>query len=136
MVAQKLDVEVLVVGAGPTGLVMACELARRGIRIKIIDKSDAPSSRSRALVVHARSLELFQKMGIAEQFLEAGQKVRGVNMFVNGRKRASFEFSNMGELDTPYPFLLMVSQVQTEQILEAHLKTLGVTVERNIELEG
>jgi len=70
------DCQVLVVGAGPTGLVLACELLARGIRARIIDKGDGVVLQTRALALHARSLEVFDMMGLAERFVEHGQVVR------------------------------------------------------------
>jgi 2-polyprenyl-6-methoxyphenol hydroxylase-like FAD-dependent oxidoreductase len=128
------EVDVLVVGAGPTGLTMAAQLAARGIGCRIVDKAPVRSDRSRALVVHARSLELMQKMGIADELVDRGRRAIKVTPFVNGRRAVDVEFGDIGVDDTPYPFLLFVSQAETERALEAHLESLGVKVERRVEL--
>jgi 2-polyprenyl-6-methoxyphenol hydroxylase-like FAD-dependent oxidoreductase len=130
------ELDVLVVGAGPTGLVMAAELTARGIRARIIDKSRARSDKSRALVVQARTMELFQKMGIADELQARGKGPLQGNLFIERRRVASLPISDIGADDTPYPNLLFVSQAETEGLLEAHLGRLGLSVERPVSLLG
>jgi 2-polyprenyl-6-methoxyphenol hydroxylase-like FAD-dependent oxidoreductase len=134
MTLKATEVDVLVVGAGPTGLVMAAELAVRGIGCRIVDETPVRSERSRALVVHARSLELLQKMGVADKLVARGRRTIKATPFVGRRPAANLEFGDIGVDDTPYPFLLFVSQAETERVLEDHLEGLGVKVERPIEL--
>ena len=128
--------DVLVIGAGPTGLVAAAELAATGVRVMLIDKYAAPSTRSRALVVQARTLEIFQKMGLADEFLAAGRPATSLELFVEGRRKATFEFHDIGVDDTPYPFILIISQAETETILRRYLARLGVEVMSERELVG
>src|SRR5687768_5066975 len=109
--ADMTNVDVLVVGAGPTGLTAACELARRGLRVRIIDEAAAPTKLSKACGVHARTLEIFDDMGIAEKAIEAGMKLGGVSVIAGGESVVS---ADLGELPTRYPFLLSISQVETE----------------------
>jgi 2-polyprenyl-6-methoxyphenol hydroxylase-like FAD-dependent oxidoreductase len=113
---------------------MAAELAARGIGCRIVDKAPVRSDRSRALVVHARSLELMQKMGIADELVDRGRRAIKVTPFVNGRQAVDVEFGDIGVDDTPYPFLLFVSQSETERALEGYLVSLGGKVERPVEL--
>src|SRR4051812_39641278 len=134
MQAQPDDLDVLVVGGGPTGLTMAAELARRGVRFRTIDKAPARSDKSRALVVHARSMELFQKMGIADELHALGQDTVSLSVFVERRRAADVQFSDIAVDDTPYPFLLFVSQAETERVLDARLARLGAKVERPVTL--
>jgi 2-polyprenyl-6-methoxyphenol hydroxylase-like FAD-dependent oxidoreductase len=90
--------DVLVVGAGPAGLTMAAELARHGARCRIIEATPAPAATSRAIVIHARTLELFAVMGIADRVVTAGQKIHALQMHADGR--AVFRLS-LDPLDTP-----------------------------------
>src|SRR5215207_1673706 len=131
---SKSETDVLVVGAGPTGLVMAAELAARGVSGRIIDSAPVRSERSRALVVQARSLELLQKMGVADELVARGRRTIKATPFVEGRSAANLEFGDIGVDDTPYPFLLFVSQAETERVLEKHLESLGAKVGRPVEL--
>src|SRR5918996_1597041 len=103
---SRSETDVLVVGAGPTGLVMPAELAARGVSGRIIDRAPVRSERSRALVVQARSLELLQKMGVADELVARGRRTIKATPFVEGRPAANLEFSDIGVDDTPYPFLL------------------------------
>lgn len=126
-----MALEVLVVGAGPTGLTLASELARRGVSFRVIDKALEPTLLSKAIGVQARTLEIFDDMGIAEEAIAAGLKLTGVAMFANGQPivKASFD-----ELDTNFPFLLSIPQSETERILASLLVRNGGELERGVEL--
>ena len=80
-----MDVEVLVVGAGPTGLMLANQLCRRGVRTRIIDRHSGPAQQSRAMAVQARTLEIYSQLGIADRALALGQQGSGANMWAQGR---------------------------------------------------
>jgi 2-polyprenyl-6-methoxyphenol hydroxylase-like FAD-dependent oxidoreductase len=125
------DVDVLVVGAGPTGLTAACELARRGLRVRIIDEAPAPTKISKAIAVHARTLEIFDDMGIAEKAIDAGLKLGGVSVLAAGETVVS---ADLAELPTRYPFLLSISQVATESVLLELLSSRELQVERETKL--
>ena len=125
--------DVLVVGAGPTGLTMACELARHGITPRIIDKAPAPSDKSKAFGIHARTLELFENMGIVDTVLGQGNICNGFDMYNHGKPLASVAFDS---LQTKYPFFLILAQSDTEKILNAHMESYGIKVEREKELVG
>ena len=128
------ETEVLIIGAGPTGLMMACQLALRGISFRIIDKTEDHTTQSRALVIHARSLEIFQQMGIAEEAMRQGKIAKAVNLIVNGKRYLRFELHNIGNNLTDFPFLLILEQSKTETILNNFLDRFNKNVERNIDL--
>jgi 2-polyprenyl-6-methoxyphenol hydroxylase-like FAD-dependent oxidoreductase len=125
------DVPILVVGAGPTGLAMACELARHGAPVRIIDELPGILPFCRATGIHARTLEVFQDLGIVDEFLAVGQPIRAVNEYANGVR---FRHTRFGVVDSPYPVTLSVEQHRTEAILEALLGRLGAKVERGTQL--
>src|SRR5688572_6134683 len=102
--------DVLIVGAGPTGLMTACQLARLGIKFRIIDKNKGPTTQSRALAIHAASMEIFCQVGIADNFIKLGKKVQAVNYFVKGKVEQRISLSEFGKGTTRFPFLLMLEQ--------------------------
>ncbi len=124
--------DVLVVGAGPVGLSAALGLAKSGIRVRIIDKLAVPTNQSRAAIVHARTAEHFQRLGIVEDFLAEGVKVHGVAIY--GPHEKLLARPSLDHLPTPFPFMIGLEQFKTEEILTKHLSQLGVTVERSVEL--
>ncbi|MEJ7734222.1 MAG: FAD-dependent monooxygenase [Polyangiaceae bacterium] len=132
------DEAVLVVGAGPTGLMMAAELARHGVRARLIDAAPEASTHSRAIAVQARTLEIFEHLGIAGEALASGRPIHGVNLYAvasepgaSGKRVVHVDFD---DLDSPYPFILSLPQSETERILTHHAARLGVTVERSVHL--
>lgn len=131
MTSSNNKVPVLITGAGPVGLTMACELARHGIACRIIDKNTARTDKSKALGVHARTLEVFENIGIVDKALAAGHEVHGAHAYLNKKPAFGFVFK---DLDSPYPFVLMLAQSETERILEEHLSSYGIKVERQVEL--
>ena len=127
------SIPVLIVGAGPTGLMLACELARARVRFRIVDKAPVPSPHSRALVLHARSLELLQKLDVDRELVRAGQKTIHAHIFVNQQHAADIEVGDTGIDDTPFPFVLFVSQAETERVLARALVESGTAIERGVE---
>ena len=126
--------QVLVVGAGPTGLMLALWLARRGVAVRIVDKSTGPGTTSRALVVHARTLEFYRQLGFADEALARGLKFRALNLWARGWQVARVELDDIGAGESPLPFLLILGQDRQEEILVEHLGQAGVAVERETEL--
>lgn len=125
--------DVLIVGAGPTGLTAAVELARRDIAVRIIETRTRPSSRSKALVVHARTLELFDLLGVADDLVAQGYTAPGIDF--SNRSDQPLRASMYG-LDTRFPFILILPQSETEAALERRLSFFGVRVERGRRLAG
>ena len=130
------DAEVLIAGAGPSGLVLAVWLTRLGVRVRIVDKLAAPETTSRAIGVQARTLEFYRQIGFADTLIAHGRKVPATNLWVDGRNMAHLPFTEMGGGICPFPFALVISQDVHEQLLEEHLAGLGVKVERRTEFAG
>ncbi len=129
--AKQSDVPVAIVGAGPTGVMLAIELARRGVAVRILDKEPSRSEESRAIGIHARTLEVLHQLGIVEEFLELGHRVTGFAVHTRARRSTRVRF---GALDSPYPFVLMLGQDQTQRILDQRLEQLGVAIERGVKV--
>jgi 2-polyprenyl-6-methoxyphenol hydroxylase-like FAD-dependent oxidoreductase len=132
--AQSTGKNVLIVGAGPTGLVLALWLTRLGIGVRIIDKTSEPGTTSRALGVHARTLEFYRQLGFADEVVAHGIKTAGINLWVKGIKAARVPLLQMGEGQTAFPFLLIYPQDEHEKMLIRKLEEAGVHVERSTEL--
>ncbi|MFM2372405.1 MAG: hypothetical protein RIS85_2127, partial [Pseudomonadota bacterium] len=129
-----MPVDVLIIGAGPTGLALALWLTRQNIGVRIIDKSAQPGESSRALAVHARTLELYRQLDLAEPTVAAGHPNLQMNLWVGGKRKARISFGDAGSGFTPYPFILVYPQDRHERLLIAKLEALGVRVERQTEL--
>ena len=97
------DTDVLIAGAGPTGLVLALWLQRLGVRVRIVDKVAEPGTTSRALVVHARILELYHQIGIAEAVAAQALRFMAINLWVRGKRRARVFLGDIGAGVSPYP---------------------------------
>lgn len=134
MNAGSNAVDVLIVGAGPVGLAMACELLRHGVTCRIVDKAAAPVQTSRALGVQARTLEVFEAMGVIDAALAAGTKARGVTFHRGDEDILYISLQHIREKESLYPFLLILPQSQTETILSQRVEELGGVVERSHEL--
>ncbi len=121
----------LIIGAGPVGLTMANELARHGVRCRIIDQAPAPSQTSKALGIFPRTLEVFETMGLADSFLRAGHRLRGLSIRHGGESLAAIDFDTVA---SPFPFALSLPQAETERLLLERLATFGIEVERDLSL--
>ena len=122
---------VIVIGAGPVGLVAGCELARRGVRVRVIDKLAQPTDQSRAIALHARSLDMLDRMGIVDEMISTGMKAIAMQMYAGHSELFRVP---LGDVDSAFPFTLNTAQTETERVLGEHLQSLGVTVERGVEL--
>jgi 2-polyprenyl-6-methoxyphenol hydroxylase-like FAD-dependent oxidoreductase len=122
--------DVLIVGAGPTGLVLAMWLAKMGVRIRIIDKTAEPGTTSRALVVQARTLELYRQLNLTDAVIAEGIRAQAINLWVQGERKARVPLGAIGEGMTPYPYVHVFPQDQHERLLVERLEALGVSVER------
>jgi 2-polyprenyl-6-methoxyphenol hydroxylase-like FAD-dependent oxidoreductase len=127
--------DVLVVGAGPTGLTLAAQLRAFGATVRIVDRQLDRVHESRALGVQPRTLEVLRGLGLAEELVARGNDAVWVQLHAGGRV-VRIRLFRLGLDDTAYPFLLFVSQAETEQVLGDHLAGCGVLVERGVELVG
>jgi 2-polyprenyl-6-methoxyphenol hydroxylase-like FAD-dependent oxidoreductase len=123
--------QVLVVGGGPVGLVAGAELARHGVRVRVIDKLAQPTNQSRAIAVHARSLDMFDRMGIVDELLSTGIRATAMQLYAGHGKLFRVP---LGGVDSAFPFTLTTAQTETERVLAEHAESLGVTVDRGVEL--
>jgi 2-polyprenyl-6-methoxyphenol hydroxylase-like FAD-dependent oxidoreductase len=129
-----MENHVLIIGAGPTGLVLALWLTKLGIPVRIIDKDNGPGQTSRAIALHARTLEFYQQIGIADEVVTNGIIIERLNLRNNGQQAASVYLGSLGKNLSPFPFVLSFPQDDHEKLLIRHLQFAGVTVERNTEL--
>ena len=114
---MKQTTDVLIIGAGPTGLSLACQLVRYGIDFLIIDKKEGVTPYSKAIGVHARTLEIYEQIDLAKRAVEQGAVAGKGRLIVDGEVRGELDFSNIGEGMSPYPFVLMLEQSKNEQLL-------------------
>jgi 2-polyprenyl-6-methoxyphenol hydroxylase-like FAD-dependent oxidoreductase len=132
---RESHADVLVVGAGPTGLTLAAELAAHGVRPRLVDRARDRVHESRALAIQPRTLEALARRGITGQLVAAGNPAVRLRLHARGRETAVPLF-DLGLADTAYPYLLFLSQAHTERVLADHLSALDITVERGVELAG
>jgi 2-polyprenyl-6-methoxyphenol hydroxylase-like FAD-dependent oxidoreductase len=125
---------VLIIGAGPTGLVLALWLTRLGVRVRIIDRTAEPGTTSRAVAVQARTLELYRQVDLSSAVVEDGVKVAAANLWVGSARAARLPLGRMGEGLSPFPYALTYPQDAHERLLIERLADLGVKVERRTEL--
>lgn len=122
---------ILIVGAGPTGLAAALELSRMGVAVRLIDKRAAPATTSRAIGVQARTLELLQQRGLAAELVSRGNQGRFASIYGGGKRLVHLDFARV---ESPYPYLLFVSQAETERVLREACARQGVAPEWNVAL--
>ena len=131
-----MDTDVLIVGAGPTGLMLANQLGRRGVRALIIDRHAGPAVQTRALGVQARTLEIYSHLGISERAIELGKRGTGANIWAQGRRRARVPLGEAGQSVSPYPFILILGQDDNERIMGDKLRDWDMAVQWSTELVG
>lgn len=130
---MSAEAEVIVNGAGPVGLTMACEMARHGIAARVFDRNAEPVPESRALAIFPRTLEVFSTLGVLDEVLAEGQRLNGISLYNDSRRLAHLDFL---EIDSPCQYVISLPQNRTERILQARIEALGGRVERCTELTG
>lgn len=131
-----MHTDVLIVGAGPTGLALACQLIRYGVDFIIIDKKEATTPHSKAIGVQARTLEIYEQIGLAAPLIECGNVAERATMFAGGRIRGYIPFRDLGKGMSPYPFLLIVEQGKHEKLLHDFIISHDRNVNWKTELES
>lgn len=125
------NLPVLIVGAGPSGLMMACVLALNGINFRIIDEKSERTLASNATWVHTRTIELLDQIGIIDRFTKAGHSCNAINFYLDGKPLSKLSLKYINSI---YPFILMLPQSETEKILEEYLNELNYSIERSVKL--
>src|SRR5215475_9236460 len=118
-----LTTDVLIIGAGPTGLSLAGQLLRYGIDFIIVEKNEGNTPYSKAIGVHARTLEIFDQIGLAKEAVARGTVAGRARLIIDGEIRGELLFSDVGKGMSPFPFVLMLEQSKTEQLLYEYLQS-------------
>ena len=116
-----MQTDVLIVGAGPTGLALACQLIRYGVDFQIVDKNETTTPHSKAIGVHARTLEIYEQIGLAKKLVDLGAVAEKARMIVGGEVRGEVSFADIGKGLSPYPYVLLVEQGKHEKLLHDHI---------------
>ena len=132
--ATKTDV--IIIGAGPTGLALACQFIRHGIDFVIIDKKETTTPHSKAIGVQARTLEIYEQIGLADELVTAGWKAEKAKMIVGGEVRGEVSFADIGKGMSDYPYVLIVEQGIHEAFVYDFIRSNGRDVRWNTELES
>ena len=129
---QKTDV--LIVGAGPTGLALACQLLRYGVDFIIIDKKETTTRHSKAIGVQARTLEVYEQIGLADKLIALGAPTEKVRMFAGGKVRGELDLTSLGTGLSPYPYVLIVEQGKHERLVYEYITSHGRDVRWRCEM--
>src|SRR5262245_46279662 len=119
---ETIKIDVIIVGAGPTGLSLAAQLMRYGIDFVLFDKKEGITDLSKALVVHARTLEIYDQIGVARTAVTEGEIVRQVALMHDGEIHARLDFFDLGGQLSPFPFVLVFEQSKNERLLDGYLQ--------------
>jgi 2-polyprenyl-6-methoxyphenol hydroxylase-like FAD-dependent oxidoreductase len=131
-----IKTDVVIIGAGPTGLSLACQFVRYGIDFVIVEKNETITPYSKALGVQARTLEIFDQIGLADEAVGRGAIAERARLLIDGEVRGELDFSNIGKGLSPFPFVLMLEQSKTEQLLYGYLQSHKRNVLWKTELEA
>jgi 2-polyprenyl-6-methoxyphenol hydroxylase-like FAD-dependent oxidoreductase len=128
--------DVIIIGAGPTGLSLACQLIRFGIDFVIVDKNETTTPHSKAIGVQARTLEVYEQIGLADKLIEQGAVAEKARMIVGGKVRGEVAFIDIGKGMSPYPFVLIVEQGKHEKLLHDHIRSHGQNIRWQTEMQS
>jgi len=117
MTLTETYTQVLIVGAGPSGLMMAAQLLRYGVQPVIIDSKQGPTNHSKALGIQARSLEIYRQLGMIDRIINDGKQAKGLLFNEDGKEAAALSLANIGGEQTPFPFVLLYQQSKNEKLL-------------------
>jgi 2-polyprenyl-6-methoxyphenol hydroxylase-like FAD-dependent oxidoreductase len=131
-----MSTDVLIVGAGPTGLSLACQFIRHGVESVVVEKNACVTPYSKAIGVHARTLEIYEQLGLAREAVERGTIAGKIRLLAGGEQRGEFDLSEIGGGMSPYPFVLMLEQSKNERLLYEYLQSRGRDVLWDTELES
>src|SRR5688572_23213023 len=131
-----MQTDVLIIGAGPTGLSLACQLIRHGVDFVIIDKNETTTPYSKAIGVQARTLEIYEQIGLADKLIALGAVANRSRIIVGGKVRGEADFSEIGKGMSPYPYVLIAEQGKHETLLYDHIKEGGKDIRWQTTLEG
>jgi 2-polyprenyl-6-methoxyphenol hydroxylase-like FAD-dependent oxidoreductase len=131
---MRRSTDVLIAGAGPTGLFLALLLTRLGVNVRVVDKTAGPGTTSRALAIQARTLELYRQVDLADETIRRGLVLDGVNFWRRGERAAHVQLADIGKGESRYPFGLIFPQDEHEELLIERLEALGLSVARNTEV--
>lgn len=131
-----INTDVIIIGAGPTGLSLACQLIRYGIDFVIVEKNESVTPFSKALGVHARTLEIYEQLGVVQTAIERGAIAGKVRFLAGGEIRGEVNLSDMGKGLSPYPYMLVLEQSKNEQLLYEYVQSHGKEVLWQNELES
>jgi 2-polyprenyl-6-methoxyphenol hydroxylase-like FAD-dependent oxidoreductase len=136
MVDRATKTDVIIIGAGPTGLALACQMIRYGIDFVIIDKNETTTPHSKAIGVQARTLEIYEQIGLADKLVDLGWKAERARLIVGGEVRGEVDFSDIGEGLSDYPYVLIVEQGRHEKLIYDFITANGKDVRWQTELEN
>lgn len=134
---NTVNTDVIIIGAGQTGLSLACQFVRHhGVDFVIVEKNEGVTPYSKAIGVQARTLEVYEQLGLAEKAVEQGAIAGKGRLLAGGEVRGEMDLSNIGEGLSPYPYVLMLEQSKNERLLYEYLQGYRKEVLWNTELES
>lgn len=133
---ETINTDVIIVGAGPTGLSLACQFIRHGVDFRIVEKNEGVTPYSKALGVHARTLEIYEQLGLSERATTEGVIAGKLRMLEGGEVLGEVDLSNVGEGLSAYPYMLVLEQSKNERLLYEYLQRHGEEVMWRTELES